>query len=218
MTGEKCTDELSGCHVRCDDTGCRDQMDRSDYCNNCKENAHRDAENRCVCDLHWGTQDPLNNTDDCSVYTGPCHPRCEPGQCYGPDADTCLTCNPNAYWASNVYDESRATADEEQFCECIAGWEGIACTIYSGPCIAGCTSCQSATTCESCLPGRINNTTSCDCPPNYTGDNCATYTGTCPIDDCKVCLDDARCKLCVDNAMVDVYGRCHCNPFWSGMN
>lgn len=80
-------------------------------CDDCILHAHRALNGDCVCDRHWGGA-------NCQSYNGPCDCKCN-GHCYGPGADECDGCGPNA-------------VTNNGFCVCDAHWGNDCCTDYTG--------------------------------------------------------------------------------------
>ena len=175
MTGINCDKLLTNCHARCDPAGgCQDEKTSTSHCGSCVLHAHRNSQNECTCDPGWGNPEATDDIEnDCSVYIGVCVPRCE--DCFGPDADECLTCMPNAEFGADLFD------GDVNFCECMEGWRGIDCSIYIGICIDRCASCTDGIGCDMCMQNAEWDPFSltCECSHGYTGDNCEHYTGSC---------------------------------------
>ena len=212
MTGINCDKPLTNCHVRCDPLGgCQKMPTSITHCGSCVLHAHRNSLNECQCDAGWGNPDAVTDDEnDCSVYIGVCVPRC--ADCFGPDADECITCMANAEFGVTPFDGA------VNFCECMEGWRGIDCSIYIGICIDRCASCRDGTSCDMCMQNAEwdNFTLTCECSHGYTGDKCEHYTGSCNDTFCAVCFDGSKCRSCVANATLDTLGHCHCDPYWIG--
>ena len=187
----------------CDD---RCEVCTEGVCDTCITNASHNSSGRCFCTSYWGG-------NDCSVYTGPCSPKCY--GCQGPTDGDCNFCVPHA--SRNV----------DGFCMCDVGYSGDACTTqnsFDGTCDPKCYGgCMGATAfdCTRCVPNAAyNDHGECVCGTYYSGDDCSVLDN--PLAGCdKRCYGctgqtNLECIDCARHASHDVYGACVCDPYWTG--
>ena len=182
-------------------------------CSSCVPNAYRNGNGDCVCLAEYG------KVADCSVYNGPCDPKCD--GCTGPSNADCLKCldtrNNLDYDGQTItakygmdsptYDQMNWMNDNTKVtCECMDGWAGDRCTLYSGPCDTKCaigSGCTGPNRCNACRDtAQFTGTNqACECDADWYGDACEFYGGACDPN-CINCGGSSAydCIECVVNA------------------
>ena len=91
-------------------------------------------------------------------------------------------------------------------CECMDGWAGDRCTLYSGPCDTKCaigSGCTGPNRCNACRDtAQFTGTNqACECDADWYGDACEFYGGACDPN-CINCGGSSAydCIECVVNA------------------
>ena len=141
------------CHAKCYG-GCTGATQYD--CIACVDNATKNENGACVCDMFW-------DGEDCSLYVyykSECDARCY--GCNGPSNYECVACAENASF--NIY----------RACVCDSGWSGTACNIEAPTdgCDPICDQCTGPTTfdCVNCGRNAQKNIYGeCECVPFYQG-------------------------------------------------
>ena len=195
--------------------GCSGPTDM--HCNACVYNASL-VDKHCECDAGW-------TGDDCSIWQGVCHDRCQ--GCVGPKATDCVICAPNAYriggecvcqhgfenisGTENCMKEiivchvscSHCNGTKQNECvECHTGFFLSLISANAGFCL------PCAEECRTCTGFDSNQCTGC-----YEGKTTVDGTCHCCHASCETCHGpgSGQCDSCYADATKMANGHCHCN-------